>query len=76
MTGVPIEKQADYSLLLDEKVKELVRRHLKEALEDPSFMGGVNSYSLAQAVSRNINAGEYNFQQAVKQVIMNQMNKY
>ena len=76
MTGVPIEKQAEYSVLLDDKVRELVRRHLKEALEDPTFMGSVVSHSLTQAVQRNLNPNDNNFQYAVKTVIANQMNKF
>jgi hypothetical protein len=76
MTGVPIEKQAEYSLLLDEKVKELVRRHIKEALEDPTFMGAVYGYHLSKNIMQTLSAGDINFQAAVKQVIVNQMNKF
>jgi hypothetical protein len=76
MAGVSIEKQAEYSVLLDDKVRELVRRHIKEALEDPSFMGGLNGYYISEATMRNLNPSNHLFQQAIKNVIVQQMNKY
>lgn len=76
MSDTSIEDQAALAIVFDENIRDLVRKHLKAALEDPDFMAGVNSYPLAQSVSRNLNANEYSFQNAVKTVISNQMNKY
>ena len=76
MSNEATEDDAAMAFVLHGKIEELVRKHMKAALEDPNFMSGVNSYPLAQSVSRNLNANEYAFQNAVKQVIMNQMNKF
>lgn len=76
MSDTSIEDQAALAIVFDENIRDLVRKHLKAALEDPDFMAGVNSYPLAQSVSRNLNANEYSFQNAVKAVISNQMNRY
>jgi hypothetical protein len=76
MTGVPIEKQAEYSVLLDDKVRELVRRHIKDALEDPSFMGTMNNtFPLMDATFRYA-GGNQSFINIVKQAIITQMQKY
>jgi hypothetical protein len=75
MTGVPIEKQAEVSVLLDDKVRELVRRHLKEALEDPNFMVSLyDRHPLQSAVFGN----PYDpvVVNTIKTVITNQMQKY
>jgi hypothetical protein len=73
---VPDEVQAAMSLKLEENVRDLVRRELKAALEDYSFIGGLNTFPLGQAITRNLNASDYNFQQAVKNVIAQQLSKY
>lgn len=70
------EDDAAMAFVLNGKIRELVRKHLKEALEDPNFMATVNTYPMAEGVLRHLNANDYNFQQAVKNVIAQQMNKY
>lgn len=76
MSGVSIEDQAALAIVFEENIRELVRKHLKEALEDYSFIGGLNTFPLGQAITRNLNASDYNFQQAVKNVIAQQLSKY
>lgn len=70
------EDDAAMAFVLHGKIEELVRKHLKAALEDPNFMGTVNTFSLSQSVQRHMNGGDYNFQNAVKNVIAMQMQKY
>jgi hypothetical protein len=76
MSDVSTEDQAALAIVFEENIRELVRKHLKAALEDPNFIGGLNTFLLGQAITRNLNASDYNFQQAVKNVITQQMNKY
>ena len=73
---VPDEVQAAMSLKLEESVRDLVRKHLKAALEDPAFTHNLNGYPLAQVVANHLTGGDYNFQQAVKTAMIHQMNKY
>jgi len=68
--------QAEMAIKLSDNVRDLVRQHLKEALEDPEFIANVNTYSMAEGVMRNVTASNLNFQMAVKNVILNQMQKY
>lgn len=74
MSDPTLEDQAALAVVLDDKVRELVRRHLYDALHDPSFMDSINPYPLTTAVTRFIST-DYNFQNAVKQVMINQMHK-
>lgn len=77
MSETSVEDQAALAIVFEENIRELVRKHLKAALEDHMFMQGIgDSYPLTQTVMRSLTAGDYNFQQAVKQVIINQMQKY
>jgi hypothetical protein len=76
MSDVSIEDQAALAIVFEENIRELVRKHLKQALEDPTFVGAINGYYLSQTMTRTISAGDINFQSAVKSVIINQMNKY
>jgi len=76
MDVVDGKTQAELELQLSDNVRELVRKHLKEALEDPSFLTTVNSFYISDAAMRHMSSGNINFQQAVKQVIMSQMTKY
>lgn len=69
-----IEDQAAMAIVLSDKIRELVRTHLFEALTDPSFMDSINPYQLTTAVTRFIST-DYNFQNAVKQVMISQMHK-
>lgn len=41
-------------LLLDAKVEELVRGHLKAALNDPTFLSELNPYGLSKLLSSDI----------------------
>ena len=75
MTGVPIEKQAEYSVLLDDKVRDLVRKHVLEAFNDPNFMDHLTVEFLHRKLE-NRSYGGGSFAQAVRNVIANQMNKY
>jgi hypothetical protein len=76
MDVVDGKTQAELELKLSDNVRDLVRMHIKEALEDMNFVGSLNSFPLAQSTQRHFNAGDYTFQQAVKNVILTQMNKY
>lgn len=76
MSDTSVEDQAALAIVFEENIRELVRKHLKVALEDPNFVGSLNTFPLGQAITRNLNANDYNFQQAVKNVITQQMNKY
>jgi hypothetical protein len=76
MEEVDGKTQAELAIQLSDNVRDLVRMHLKQALEDPSFMGSLNSFNLSEAAQRHLSPGNINFQQAVKNVITNQMNKY
>ena len=74
--AVSTEDQAALAVVFDENIRDLVRKHLKDALEDPTFVGAINGYYLSQTMTRTISAGDINFQQAVKTAIITQMNKY
>jgi hypothetical protein len=76
MSNVSLEDQVALAVALDDKISELVRKHLKAALEDPAFTHNLNGYPLAQVVSNHLTGGDYNFQQAVKTAMIHQMNKY
>lgn len=73
---VPDEVQAAMGLKLVGDVRELIRDEVRKALEDQTFMNHLASYALATAVQRHFNFGDYNFQQGVKQCIVQQMQKY
>ena len=76
MEEVDGKTQAELAIQLSDNVRELVRKHLKEALEDMNFMVTVNTYPMAEGVLRNLNPNNHLFQQAIKNVIVQQMNKY
>jgi len=76
MSDVSIEDQAALAIVFEENIRDLVRKHLKAALEDMNFMVTVNTYPMAEGVLRNLNVSNLNFQNAVKNVIITQMNKY
>lgn len=76
MEEVDGKTQAELAIQLSDNVRELVRQHLKAALEDMNFMATINGFNLTEVTMRNLNPGNLNFQQAVKHVITNQMNKY
>jgi hypothetical protein len=74
--AVSVEDQAALAIVFEENIRDLVRKHLKAALEDMNFMVTVNTYPMAEGVLRHLNPTNHNFQQAVKTAIVNQMNKY
>ena len=76
MSNEATEDDAAMAFVLHGKIEELVRKHLKAALEDMNFMVTVNTYPMAEGVLRHLNPTNHNFQQAVKTAIVNQMNKY
>jgi hypothetical protein len=76
MSDVSTEDQAALAIVFEENIRELVRKHLKAALEDPAFTQNLNGNPLAQVVTNHLNGNDYNFQQAVKTVILYQMNRY
>jgi hypothetical protein len=76
MEEVDGKTQAEMAIKLSDNVQDLVRKHLKAALEDMNFMVTVNTYPMAEGVLRNLNVSNLNFQNAVKNVIITQMNKY
>jgi hypothetical protein len=76
MSDVSVEDQAALAIVFEENIRDLVRKHLKAALEDMNFMATVNTYPMAEGVLRHLNPTNLNFQQAVKTAIVNQMNKY
>ena len=76
MSDTSIEDQAALAIVFEENIRDLVRKHLKAALEDMNFMATVNTYPMAEGVLRNLNPNNHLFQQAIKNVIVQQMNKY
>jgi hypothetical protein len=76
MSDTSIEDQAALAIVFEENIRDLVRKHLKAALEDMNFMVTVNTYPMAEGVLRNLNPNNHLFQQAIKNVIVQQMNKY
>jgi hypothetical protein len=72
---VPDEVQAAMALKLADDVRKMIREELKKALEDKVFMDGIFAYPLTETVARSL-AGGVLFSQAVKRVIVDQMNKY
>jgi hypothetical protein len=76
MSDTSIEDQAALAIVFEENIRDLVRKHLRDALEDANFMGTLNGFPMAEAVLRNLHSHNLNFQNAVKSVIINQMGKY
>jgi hypothetical protein len=69
------EVQAAMSLKLMENVRELIREEIRAALEDFDFMSRTRGYEITNTVMRHMNWGDYNFKQAVRQVVAEQMHK-
>lgn len=76
MDEVDAATQAEMALKLSDNVRDLVRKHMKEALEDPEFTQSLHIHHLSKVITHSLNANEYSFQQAVRSVIVNQMNKF
>jgi hypothetical protein len=73
---VPSEVQAAMAIKLADDVRKLIRDEVKAALEDSNFIGRLNTFPLSQSTQYHVNANDYNFQQAVKNVIAQQLIKY
>jgi hypothetical protein len=74
--AVSVEDQAALAIVFEENIRDLVRKHLRDALEDASFMGTLNNtYPLMDATFRYA-GGNQSFINIVKQAIITQMNKY
>lgn len=72
------EEQAAMAITLDDSVRELVRKHIKEALEDYAFVGVLSPYPLGDLITHGVFAkmqASYVFRDAVKAVISDQMSK-
>ena len=73
---VPSEVQAAMAIKLADDVRKLIRDEVKAALEDSNFIGRLNTFPLSQSTQYHFNENDYNFQQAVKNVIAQQLIKY
>ena len=76
MEEVDGKTQAEMAIMLSDNVRDLVRQHMRDALQDQNFLATINPYLLSEAVLQNLNSSNFAFQQAVKTIIANQMNKY
>ena len=76
MSNEATEDDAAMAFVLHGKIEELVRKHMRDALQDRNFLATINPYLLSEAVLQNLNSSNFAFQQAVKTIIVNQMNKY
>jgi hypothetical protein len=75
MSDTSPEDQAALAIVFEENIRELVRKHLKEALEDKVFVDSLFAYPLTEAVSRGLNTSSA-FNSAVRGIIIQQMQKY
>jgi hypothetical protein len=76
MSDTSIEDQAALAIVFEENIRDLVRKHLRDALEDANFMGTLNNtYPLMDATFR-YGGGNQSFINIVKQAIITQMQKY
>jgi hypothetical protein len=74
MEEVDGKTQAELELKLSDNVRELVRMHLRQALEDYGFVSGTSFHSVGMIISPLV-LNSPAFQQAVKNAILTQMNK-
>lgn len=75
MSEVTPEEQAAMAVVLDDKVRELVRKHILEAFNESAFVSVLPiDYLHPKLESRSY--GGIGFAQAVRDVIKHQMNKY
>jgi len=75
MDEVDAATQAEMAIRLSDNVRDLVRKHMLEAFNDPVFM----DYLAIDYLHRKLeirNYGSGSFAQAVRGVIAQQMNKY
>jgi hypothetical protein len=74
MSDTSPEDQAALAIVFEENIRELVRKHLKEALEDWGFLNSVYMHPMAAVILGNLNTSTA-FHNTVKNVIAHQMNK-
>lgn len=74
MSDASIEDQAALAIVFEENIRDLVRKHMSEALNDGDFMSRMNTYTLQTVVMREAELNPV-FVNAVKAAIVNQMNK-
>ena len=67
--------QAEMAIKLSDNVRDLVRKHMLDAFNDPIFMDHLAIDFLHRKLE-NRSYGGGSFAQAVRNVIANQMNKY
>lgn len=74
---VTIEEQAAMAVILSDKVKELVREHLKDALEDANFLYSVDvSFLINMLRPALVNKHNPMLRDEVRKVIADQLGKY
>lgn len=73
---VPDEVQAAMALKLVDDVRAMIRKEIKLALEDYSFMGQLGGFQLGEAIVRSGVLSSTAFRDAVKTIITQQMQKY
>lgn len=79
MQEVTLEEQAKMAILLDDKIKGIIRNVVREALEDPTFVSSIMAYELTTHLAPYMyhSASTFSaFREAVKSVIKDQMKKY
>ena len=76
MQEVSEQEQADMAIKLHENVRQLIRDEIKAALEDYQFMGQLGSFQLGEAIIRGGVFRSSVFRDAVKSVIVQQMQRY
>ncbi len=75
MSDTSIEDQAALAIVFDENIRDLVRKHVLDAFNDPNFI----DYLAIDFLHRKLEIRSYgsgSFAQAVRGVIAQQMNKY
>lgn len=75
MSEPTVEDQAALAVVFEENIRELVRKHLKAALEDYEFMNTVGMWAFAPRLIPSLPHDNL-FQAAVRSVIVTQMQKY
>jgi len=73
MEEVSDETQARVFITLEDKVRELIRNEIKLALNDGDF---VREAFWGSVSAKIVHAQDYNFKEAVKQVLKDQLQKY
>jgi len=68
------EDDAAMAVVLNDKVRELIRKHIYEAFNDPEFMAYLPKDYLHEQLQARAYGG-IGFAQAVRDVIKHQMNK-